>query len=137
MTSTITTAAVPSTNSTAKTNGGQRPKGPHLIDGVLLAKALKAGDIKPEYAAKLAFELQTGTVILGHLTARQARQVTKATRSGLAAERRAHQPVKGPRVLYRCNPTDADIDKVIARVGADRIMKALDRYTQPSLLAAE
>jgi hypothetical protein len=137
MQATITTAAVTSTNPTAKSNGGQGPKGPHLIDGMLLAKALKAGDIKPEYAAKLAFELQTGTVILGHLSARQARAVTGATRSGLAAERRSHRPVKGQRVLYRSNPSDADIDKVVARVGADRIMRALDRYTQPSLLAAE
>lgn len=28
-------------------------------------------------------------------------------------------------------PTDAQIDRLIARLGADRIMKALDRFTAP------
>jgi hypothetical protein len=130
----IMTAPVPST---ATANGEKANGGLHLIYGRKLAALLKAGTASDANMARLAHELQTGVVAITGLTARQARQMTGASRAGLAAERRAHQPVKGRRVLYRSNPSDADVDKVVARVGADRIMRALDRYTQPSLLAAE
>jgi hypothetical protein len=33
--------------------------------------------------------------------------------------------------------TDAAVDRFVTRAGPDRVMAALDRYTQPSLFAAE
>jgi|AmaraimetFIIA100_FD_contig_51_11140676_length_1546_multi_6_in_0_out_0_3 hypothetical protein len=39
---------------------------------------------------------------------------------------------------YRRNPpTDAEIDRLVAEIGAERILAALDRYTQPSPFPAE
>jgi hypothetical protein len=34
-------------------------------------------------------------------------------------------------------PTDAEIDRLVAEIGAERILAALDRYTQPGLFPAE
>jgi hypothetical protein len=34
-------------------------------------------------------------------------------------------------------PTDAELDRLIARYGADRIMAALDRATAPQRIAAK
>lgn len=33
--------------------------------------------------------------------------------------------------------SDADLDRFITRVGAERVLQALDRFTQPRLFAAE
>ena len=50
------------------------------------------------------------------------------------AQRKAPQP-KRQRLLYRHadSLTDDDLDRLVAEVGTDRIMRALDRLTQPSL----
>jgi hypothetical protein len=34
-------------------------------------------------------------------------------------------------------PSDVQIDRLVAKLGADRVMASLDRLTKPSLLAAE
>ena len=109
------------------------------VNGRKLANAIKAGTLKPDFAAWLAYRLQIGEVLLHHLTARQARQVTGATCADLAAERRKNRRVNGNgcRVLYRRNPSDTDIDTIVARLGADRVLAALDRITTPTLSAAE
>jgi len=35
------------------------------------------------------------------------------------------------RVLFRNNPTDSDVDVIVAQVGTERLMDALDRATKP------
>jgi len=37
------------------------------------------------------------------------------------------------RLLYRQNLNDSDIDAVVIEIGFDRVMRALDRLTQPQL----
>jgi hypothetical protein len=114
-------------------NGGQ---GPSDINGQKLAKALKAGAIPPDWRARLALRLQDGSTFLHHLTAKQARQVTGARVGDLAAARRAERPNDNGtdnlrRVLFRNNPTDSDVDVIVAQVGTERLMDALDRATKP------
>jgi hypothetical protein len=121
------------------TNGSGQAPAARNINGKKLARALKAGTVQPGLAAWLAYEFQAGGAYLHHLTAKQARWLTGAKCADLAAERRKHRQTNGngKRVLYRLAPTDSDLDAVIAKLGADRIMKALDRYTQPQMFAAE
>jgi hypothetical protein len=106
------------------------------VSGRKLAQALKAGTIAPDVAARLAYGLQTGAVIVSKLPARWARAMTGATRAGLAAERRAHRQDNGnggPRVLYRHDLSDETIDTVVHQVGIERLMAALDRATHPAV----
>ena len=51
-----------------------------------------------------------------------------------ATPRKAPQP-KRQRLLYRHadSLTDADLDRLVAELGVERVMRALDRLTQPSL----
>jgi hypothetical protein len=135
MPATTTTTPVPSTSSMA--NGGK--PSPHVIIGWKLAQLLKKGAAKDAILSKLAYELQTGEVAVTNLTAKQARSLTCASRSGLAAERRAHKQANGhgPRVLYKKIVSDADVDTLITKVGPERVMAALDRYTQPTLFTTK
>jgi len=107
------------------------------VSGRKLAQALKAGTIPPEFAARLAYDMQTGTVVVGQLPARWARAMTGATRAGLAAERRAHRRGNGnggPRVLYRRHDlSDEIVDTIVHQVGTERMMAALDRATHPAV----
>jgi hypothetical protein len=43
------------------------------------------------------------------------------------------------RLLYRKTLTDAELDMLVIQVGGDRMLKAVDRYTRPTLplIAAE
>jgi hypothetical protein len=108
------------------------------VNGKRLAKALKSGTA-PGFAAWLAIQLQTGGVWLHHLSDKQARQLTGAKRSDVAAERRKHKPTNGNgkrtrRVLYKRTLADADFDAVVSTIGAERLWKAIDRHTQPQML---
>jgi hypothetical protein len=106
------------------------------ISGRKLLQALKAGTIPPDFAAKLAYGMQTGAVVVGKLPAKWARMMTGATRAGLAAERRAHRQGSsngGPRVLYRHDLSDETIDTVVHQVGIERLMAVLDRATHPAV----
>ena len=51
-----------------------------------------------------------------------------------ATPRKAPQP-KRQRLLYRRadSLTDADLDRLVAELGVERVMRVLDRLTQPSL----
>jgi ethanolamine ammonia-lyase large subunit len=104
--------------------------------------------LSPTHAALLAYELETGTLRLYGLPRHEACRHTHASASYVAtiaratAEERAalkrgeialgqlHNKPKAP-------PSDAEVDRIIAKIGPDRIMAALDRYTQPHLMAAE
>jgi hypothetical protein len=94
---------------------------------------LKAGTINPEFAARLAYGLRTGTVI-GNLTAKQAKGLTGATTGNLAAVRRANRPV-GPRVLYRSKLSTTGIDAIVTKIGEEKVLASLDRLTAPALVA--
>jgi hypothetical protein len=111
------------------------------VSGQKLARWRKMGLIPPVFAARLADALQVGTVVLSDLTDKQACAVVGATVAGLAAvrrERRKHRATtNGTRVLYRRAQTDGDVDAVVAKIGADRVMQSLDRITRPTLVAAE
>jgi hypothetical protein len=123
---------------TPPTNGGQGPA--IKVSGKKLAKWRRMGLITPDFAARLAHALQVGAVVVGNFTPTQACAVTGTTVASLASVRRKHRQANGnghARVLYRREVSEADIDAVIAKLGADRIMKALDRYTQPQMFAAE
>src|SRR5262249_50099425 len=89
--------------------------------------------VTPDFTAWLAYRLQVGGAWLHHLTAKQARQVTGAICADLAAERRKNRPANGngKRVLYRRNPTEADVDAIVPQLGPDTVMQALDRMTKP------
>jgi hypothetical protein len=113
-------------------NGAQVPA--RDLNGGKLSRALKAETIPPAWRARLALRLQDGSLFLHHLTAEQARQITGARVSELAAARRAERPVNGNghvRVLFRNVLADGDIDAIVAKVGAERMMAALDRATKP------
>jgi len=114
-------------------HGGVQVPAVKPISGKELAKALKAGTVTPDFTAWLAYRLQVGGAWLHHLTAKQARQVTGAICADLAAERRKNRPANGngKRVLYRRNPTEADVDAIVAKLGPDKVMQALDRMTKP------
>jgi len=65
---------------------------------------------------------------MGH--ARQLRRIAREL-----AHPRPHQCRKR-RVLYRRNLSDIDVDVVLAEIGLDRVMAALDRCTQPRFVFA-
>jgi hypothetical protein len=97
--------------------------------------------------ALLAVDLTRGLVEVSHLTPRQARQLVKvssgylftAARLSTAERQQVEEGTVSFSSLHNRPPTDLAIDRFIARAGADRVMAALDRYTQPSLklMAAE
>jgi|SRR5215471_1038988 len=124
---------------TLPTNGGQVPAIKQL-SGKKLAKQLKAGAIKPDFQNRLAYDLQTGHLVISRLTAKQARMLTGASRAGLAAVRREMRSTgngsngttnKQDRLFYRCSPSDADLDVAVACFGS-RLMAAIDRATKPA-----
>jgi hypothetical protein len=125
-------------------NGGQGPA--IKLSGKRLAKWRKMGVITPDFAARLAYGLQVGRFAVGDFTDKQSRLLTGASRADLAAVRRSarrkHRQHRAngngqhARVLYRRDPTDSDVDAIVAKIGADRVMKALDRHTQPQMFAA-
>jgi hypothetical protein len=104
---------------------------------------LRERKLSPEHRGWLALALQLGTVKLGKLTAKQVRWLTGATVSELAAARQAQRPqrvqrpARNGRVLYRRDPSDVELDRAVATLGANRVMAALDRATRPTAVAAE
>jgi len=115
---------------------GVQPVRPSDINGRKLSRALKAGKLPSDWRARLALRLQEGAVFLHHLTARQARLLTGAKVGDVAAARRVERPNGNGtdnlrRVLFRNNPTDSDVDVIVAQVGTERLMDALDRATKP------
>jgi len=96
------------------------------ISGRAIARRLRRGDIDPEHQARLAEGLRTGKLRLIELTSAQARWITGATVAAVAAERRRAR-----------TPSDSAVARYVRRAGAERVMRALDHLTQPSLVAAE
>jgi hypothetical protein len=120
-------------------NGG----GSHVktVDGRRLAKQLKG--TTADFRALLAHELVTGETRLCRLSQAQAAKLTCVSRGYVSTVSRASP---GQREDIECGllsvtalhnkPTDAQLDRFVARYGADRVMAALDRATAPSATAA-
>jgi|SRR6266487_801593 hypothetical protein len=110
--------------------------GVKIISGRILAKHLRRGTVDPVRRAQLALKLQRGEVVLGHLTAKQARWMTETDATVLAAMRRMTPPAPRPRVVrsrvtYRRELSDSDLDLLVEKAGHERMLAALDRATQP------
>jgi hypothetical protein len=112
------------------------------VNGRKLSRRLKR-ELNPTHRALLAFELECGVLWLHHLSRRQAQRLTGANQRHVTSLRRAspderEQVKKGllPLSALRA-PSDADVDRIVARIGAERLLKAFDRLTAPTLVAAE
>jgi hypothetical protein len=127
---------------TPPTNGGQAPV--KLISGRKLSRSRKR--LSPSHRALLALDIEAGKVRVVNHTRKQARSLTGASvgYTNTAAKLPPDQRVKvecGQVSLAafhnKRQPSDAALIDYIIKVGADRVMEVLDRYTQPSLFAAE
>ena len=110
-----------------------------VVSGRILAKRLRKGTMDPVHRARLALQLQRGEVVIGNLTARQARHLVEIDVTVLAAMRRITPPALRPRearnrVTYRRELTDNDLDQLIDKAGHGRVLAALDRVTQPVVI---
>jgi hypothetical protein len=118
-------------------NGGGSPV--KIVLGRRLARRLKG--ITPDFRALLAHEMVAGEVVLRDLTQAQASALVQVSLPYVSTVSRAspeqREDVKRRRLsisaLYnkRREPTDAKLDRLIARFGVDRVMAALDRATKP------
>jgi hypothetical protein len=115
------------------------------IVGRRLTRRLKG--ITPDLRALLAHEMVAGEAVLHRLTQAQAAVLVHVSLPYVSTVSRAspeqREDIRRRRLslsaLYhkRRQPTDAKLDRLIARYGADRIMAALDRVTAPQRVAAE
>jgi hypothetical protein len=122
-----------------------RRQASHNIVGKKLARKRK--QITAHHLALLTADMVNGSVVVSHLTLAQARALTKAslgyasTASHLTPKQR-QQVERGEMSLASFHnnrePSDAQIDRLVAKC-PDRVMRALDRLTQPELpmMAAE
>jgi hypothetical protein len=115
------------------------------ISGRRLRRRLRKG-LNPAHRALLAYELETGGAWLRDLTRRDACVLTGAPASAVATLCRAsdeeRERIKGGQLalsaLHKKPPSDAYLDRLVVKAGADRVMAALDRYTRPQFkFAAE
>jgi len=113
------------------------------INGRKLARRLKKG-LSPTFRALLAHEFESGAV-LHDLTRRQACKLLQVGASyvGTVAKSSPENRKKierGELALSALHntPTDRQLDRLITRLGPDRVMEALDRCTRPQFrFAAE
>jgi hypothetical protein len=117
---------------------------------VKLAGKLFSRDLLRMPAARRALwahEAEIGELTISYLSRSQSSRIFKVshgyidTIANLSSAQRA-QVWASPGLLAQLhrrerNLADSDIDKLVARVGADRLMSALDRATTPSPIAAE
>ena len=97
----------------------------------------------PTKRALLAADIEAGKVIIEKPTARQARVLAGANAPYTNAARKLSPTERAACRIGRLNLaekarerrpiTDAKLDSLINRIGADRMMAALDRYTRPPL----
>ena len=127
---------------TPPTNGGQGPVNPvKLISGGKLSRRRKG--FSPSHRALLALDIEAGKVRVVNHTRKQARALTGAsvgytnTAAKLTPDQR--QKVERGQVSLAAfhnkprQPTDAALLHYIEKVGANRVMAALDKYTEPQL----
>jgi hypothetical protein len=123
-------------------SNGQPPPTSAAVPKIVVGKKLsrRRKGISPSHRALLARDLETGRARLcAPLTRKQSLAVTGASNgytaraAGLTPEERVQVEAGSLSLssVHNRPPTDAQIDRLIARVGADRIMKGIDRYTSP------
>jgi hypothetical protein len=121
------------------------PRGAQATAKKISGRKLSRKRISPIHLALLAADLVKGEVEISNLTPTQASGLTGAsvgyvhTASKLTPEER--EDVKRGRAslsqFHNREPSDARLDRIVRKY-PQRIMQALDRYTQPPLpLAAE
>jgi hypothetical protein len=95
--------------------------------------------MSPARRALLAVDIAAGKVVVDDLTRAQARALTGAS-VGYVHTAAELTPAQREQVecgllslsaIHNGSPTDAAIDRFVAKAGANRVMAALDRYTQP------
>jgi hypothetical protein len=116
------------------------------ISGRRLRRRLRKG-LSSTHRALLAYELEAGSAWIHHLTRRDACVLTGASASYVATLHQASDEERGRiksgqlalSVLHNNKPpSDAYLDRLVVKAGADRVMAALDRYTRPQFkFAAE
>ena len=120
----------------------QDPNGYKTIDGRRLAKRLKG--TTADTRALLAHGMTTEGA---RLTQAQAAALARVSQAYVSAASRA-SPEQREAIKHgglslstlhnkRQEPTDAKLDRLVAKYGADRVMAALDRATMPQRRAAE
>jgi hypothetical protein len=130
-------------SSSPQTSGTQAVKD---ISGQRLARRLRR-ELSPTHRALLAYELEKGTAWIHSLTRRQACRLTGASVAYVVTLQRASDEERGRiksgqlalSALHNNKPpSDAYLDRLVVKAGADRVMAALDRYTRPQFkFAAE
>jgi hypothetical protein len=109
------------------------------ISGRILAKRIRKDAFDLVHRARLALQLQRGEVVIGNLTAKQARQLVGISVDVLAAARQVMPAAPRPRtrtvrnrVTYKRDLSEGDVERLIAQLGEERVLAALDRVTQPA-----
>jgi hypothetical protein len=120
---------------------------PSSINGRQLAYRLQK--LNSAKRALLARDLECGAVHLQNLTRPQAATLTRVSVSYVNTVQRASLEERkrlacGLLTLsalhnkHRRQPvSDADVERIVIKIGADRVMSALDRITAPVLVAAQ
>jgi hypothetical protein len=126
------------------TNGlGASSTIPTTISGRWFSRHRK--DFSPTELALLAHDIEMGKKMWADHTRAQALALTKAS-AGYTASVAKLTPGERKQVeqgqlllskLHNKQMSDTALDRFIARVGADRVMAAIDRYTQPSRCAVQ
>jgi hypothetical protein len=111
------------------------------VSGRQLARRLKRG-LSAAFRALLAHEMQAGAVCIHHLSRRQAVALTSAS-WGYVSTIAKMTPDEREQLgdgrlslsaVHNRAPTDADVDRIVAKLGAERVLAALDRATAPTTI---
>jgi len=111
---------------TPPANAGQVPAAKQIRATGRNLKRLLHGK-PPRVRAQVGAKLVTGEFAYVNPTPAQAARIAECP-AQLIHVALGHQPKP---------PSDAKLDRMIARLGPDRVLKSLDRLTQPSRVAAE
>ncbi len=127
------------------TSGGAIAPTVYNFDGRHLSRRLKKLDIAKR--ALLARDLERGVVRLQNLTRAQAVAIARVPSSYVGTVQHASADERkllacGSLTLsalhHRRRPvSDADVERIVVKIGCDRIWRALDKITSPTLVAAE
>jgi hypothetical protein len=115
------------------------------VEGRRLARQLSK--MSASRKALLAHEIETGTVSISKLSRRQTSRLLKVATGYIATvsrvgdaerERLKHNPYLLTAWHNRRPLTDADVDRLLDRIGLERALDAIDRLTAPEVpIAAE
>ena len=105
-----------------------------------MLSAFRARSPSPTQLALLAHALSTGMTRVERFTSKQARLLTGAsfgyTNTVAHLSDRERDALRGGFLsLSECHnrpPTDAAVDRIVAKLGAERVLDALDRLTRPA-----